>query len=72
MGTKISQHRYDLIQKRTCALLREIMPDFYGIKVGRVKEVISAELPNIEVSGGGSDMVLLSTLALKQERNREI
>jgi len=36
------------------------MPEFYGIKIGRVKELINPELPEIKVSGGGTDMVFLT------------
>ena len=60
MNIEISKHTNDLIQKHTAALLREIMPEFYGIKIGRVKELINPELPEIKVGGGGTDMVFLT------------
>ena len=60
MNVEISKHAKDLIQKHTAALLRDIMPEFYGIKIGRVKELINPELPEIKVLGGGTDMVFLT------------
>jgi len=60
LNVEISKHTNDLIQKHTAALLREIMPEFYGIKIGRVKELINPELPEIKVGGGGTDMVFLT------------
>jgi hypothetical protein len=60
LNADISKHTKDLIQKHTAALLREIMPDFYGIKIGRVKELINPELPDVMVAGGGTDMVFLT------------
>jgi hypothetical protein len=36
------------------------MPEFYGIKIGRVKELINPELPEIKVGGGGTDMTFLT------------
>jgi len=60
LNIEISKHTNDLIQKHTAALLREIMPEFYGIKIGRVKELINPELPEIKVGGGGTDMVFLT------------
>ena len=36
------------------------MPEFYGIKVGKVKELINPELPDIKVGGGGTDIVFLT------------
>jgi hypothetical protein len=36
------------------------MPEFYGIKVGKVKELINPELPEIKVGGGGTDIVFLT------------
>lgn len=60
LNVEISKHTKDLIQKYTAALLREIMPEFFGIKIGRVKELINPELPEIKVSGGGTDMVFLT------------
>jgi hypothetical protein len=60
LNVEISKHTKDLIQKHTAALLREIMPEFYGIKIGRVKELINPELPEIKVGGGGTDMIFLT------------
>ena len=60
LNVEISRHTNDIIQKHTCALLREIMPEFYGIKIGRVKELINPELPEVKVGGGGTDMVFLT------------
>jgi len=60
LNIEISKHTNDLIQKHTAALLREIMPEFYGIKIGRVKELINPELPEIKLGGGGTDMVFLT------------
>jgi hypothetical protein len=37
LNVEISKHTNDLIQKHTATLFREIMPEFYGIKIGRVK-----------------------------------
>ena len=36
------------------------MPEFYGIKIDKVKELINPELPEVKVGGGGTDMVLLT------------
>ena len=60
MNVSISPHAKDIIQKHTAALLREIMPEFYGIKIGRVKELINPELPEVTVAGGGTDMIFLT------------
>jgi len=35
------------------------MPEFYGFKTGKVKELINPELPEIRVKGGGTDVVFL-------------
>ncbi|MCL2386836.1 MAG: hypothetical protein FWC89_04700 [Defluviitaleaceae bacterium] len=35
------------------------MPEFYGFKTGKVKELINPELPDIKVKGGGTDVVFL-------------
>ena len=56
---EITKHVNDVIQKYTCALLRDIMPEFYGFKTGKVKELINPELPEIKVKGGGTDVVFL-------------
>jgi len=60
LNVSISPHAKDIIQKHTAALLREIMPEFYGIKIGRVKELINPELPEVTVAGGGTGMVFLT------------
>ena len=59
LETEITKHVNDTLQKYTCALLRDVMPEFYGIKTGRVKELINPELPEVNVSGGGTDMIFL-------------
>jgi len=60
LRVSISPQAKDIIQKHTAALLREIMPEFYGIKIGRVKELINPELPDVTVAGGGTDMIFLT------------
>ena len=60
MNVEISKHTKDLIQKHTAALLRDIMPEFYGIKVGKVRELINPELPEVKLGGGGTDIVFLT------------
>jgi len=35
------------------------MPEFYGFKTGKVKELINPELPEIRVKGGSTDVVFL-------------
>ena len=53
LNTEITQHIHDTLQKYTCALLRDVMPEFYGIKTGRVKELINPELPDVKVAPPG-------------------
>ena len=60
LSAKISKHVNDILQKHTCALLRDVVPEFYGFKTGKVKELINPELPDVSVVGGGTDMVFLT------------
>jgi len=59
LNERITRNANDVLQKYTCALLRDVMPEFYGFKTGRVKELINPELPEVHISGGGTDMVFL-------------
>jgi len=58
-NTKISSHSKDLIQKYASSLFKNSALEFYGVKAARIKEIISVELPTIEVSGGTADFVFL-------------
>ena len=57
--TEISRQSYDIIQKYANALFRDATLDYYGIKAARIKELISIELPVIEVRKKSTDIVFL-------------
>jgi len=59
LGTKITKHVNDVIQKYASGLFRNVTLEFYGIKTAPIKELINPELPVVEVGGGAADMVFL-------------
>lgn len=59
LNTKITKHVNDVIQKHANSLFRNVTLCFYGIKTAPIKELINPELPIVDVSGGGTDMVFL-------------
>ena len=48
-----------MLQKHASALFRNASLEFYGVKSARIKELISVELPVIEVSKSAMDFVFL-------------
>ena len=59
MDAKISKHAKDLIQKYVSGLFKNATLEFYGVKMAKIKELISVELPVIEVGGSAGDDVFL-------------
>jgi len=59
INAKISKHVNDIVQKYANGLFRNVTLEFYGIKTAPIKELISPELPIVEVSGGAADAVFL-------------
>jgi hypothetical protein len=59
LDAKISKHAKDLIQKYASGLFKNATLEFYGIKTAKIKELISVELPVVEVGGSTSDYVFL-------------
>jgi hypothetical protein len=59
MSVKISKHAKDLIQKYSSGLFKDASLEFYGIKTGKIKEMINVELPVMEVGGGAADYIFL-------------
>jgi len=59
LDIKISSHYKDIIQKYTNMLFQNTSFDFYGINAAKVKEFINVELPTVEVSNSGTDLVFL-------------
>ena len=59
LEAKISKHTKDLMQKYACGLFKDATLEFYGVKTAKIKELISVDLPKIEVGGGIGDNVFL-------------
>jgi hypothetical protein len=59
LEVKISKHAKDLIQKYANSLFKDAALDVYGIKAARIKEIISVDLPAVEVAGSAADFVFL-------------
>ena len=59
MDTKISRNTKDIIQKHANGLFRNTTLEFYGIKTAKIKELVSVELPVVEVAETSMDFVLL-------------
>ena len=56
---KVARQWKDIIQKYVSALYKDSVLEFYGIKTAKVKELISANLPEVDVRDSGTDQVLL-------------
>ena len=59
LDTIISRNAKDIIQKYTSGLFKDATLEFYGIKTAKIKELISPNIPVVEVSGSDSDFVFL-------------
>ena len=59
MNAKISRHTKDIIQKHANGLFRNATLEFYGVKTAKIKELVSVELPVVEVAETSMDFVLL-------------
>jgi hypothetical protein len=59
LDAKISKHAKDLIQKYASGLFKSATLEFYGVKTAKIKELISVDLPVIEVGGSAGDDVFL-------------
>ena len=59
MDAKISKHTKDIIQKHANGLFKNATLEYYGIKTAKIKELISVEIPVVEVAETSMDFVLL-------------
>ena len=59
LDANVSYHAKDIIQKYASSLFRDSTLAFYGIKTARIKELINADLPIIEVADSYADFVFL-------------
>lgn len=56
---KISKKSKDIIQKYVSSAFKNISLDFYGVKTAKIKELISVELPILEITDNSMDFVFL-------------
>jgi len=59
LETKVSRKAKDILQKYASGLFTNATLDFYGVKTAKIKEIISVELPVIEVGESFSDTAFL-------------
>ena len=53
------KHSKDIINKYTSALFKDMTLEFFGVKAAKIKELISGELPVVEVSVLRTDCIFL-------------
>lgn len=59
LDIQISKHTNDIIQKYVSGLFKDATLELYGIKTAKIKELISIELPVVELSESRVDFAFL-------------